>query len=52
MPHIFLTDAQEMLPPASVKSADYYAVLVAQARAGDETAFERIKLAAEQRVVS
>ena len=52
MAHIFLTDAQEMLPPASVESADHYAVLVAQARAGDETAFERIMLAAEQRVVS
>ena len=52
MAHIFLTDAQEMLPPASVESADYFAVLVARARAGDETAFERIMLATEQRVVS
>ena len=52
MAHIFLTDAQEMLPPASVESADYFAVLVAQACAGDETAFERIMLATEQRVVS
>jgi len=52
MAHIFLTDAQEMLPPASVESADYFAGLVARARAGDETAFERIMLATEQRVVS
>ena len=52
MAHIFLTDAQEMLPPASVESADYFAALVARARAGDETAFERIMLATEQRVVS
>jgi hypothetical protein len=49
MAHIFLTDAQEMLPPASVESADYFAGLVARARAGDETAFERIMLATEQR---
>src|SRR6266480_7384999 len=52
MAHIFLTDAQEMLPPASVESADYFTVLVARARAGDEIAFERIMLATEQRVVS
>ena len=52
MAHIFLTDAQEMLPPASVESADYFAGLVARARAGDEIAFERIMLATEQRVVS
>jgi RNA polymerase sigma-70 factor, ECF subfamily len=52
MAHIFLTDAQEMLPPACVESADYFAVLVARARAGDEIAFERIMLATEQRVVS
>jgi RNA polymerase sigma-70 factor (ECF subfamily) len=52
MAHIFLTDAQEMLPPASVESADYFAVLVARARAGDEIAFERIMLATEQRVLS
>jgi RNA polymerase sigma-70 factor (ECF subfamily) len=52
MAHIFLTDAQEMLPPACVESADYFAVLVARARAGDETAFEQIMLATEQRVVS
>src|SRR5882672_3381294 len=52
MAHIFLTDAQEMLPPASAESADYFAVLVARARAGDEIAFERIMLATEQRVVS
>src|SRR5712691_6631705 len=52
MAHIFLTDAQEMLPPACVESADYFAVLVSRARAGDEIAFERIMLATEQRVVS
>jgi RNA polymerase sigma-70 factor, ECF subfamily len=52
MAHIFLTDAQEMLPPACEASADYFAVLVARACAGDEIAFERIMLATEQRVVS
>src|SRR5882762_10385300 len=52
MAHIFLTDAQEMLPPACVGNADYFAGLVARARAGDEIAFERIMLATEQRVVS
>ncbi len=52
MAHIFLTDAQELLPPACEESADYFAVLVARACAGDETAFERIMLATEQRVVS
>src|SRR5258708_3666418 len=52
MDHIFLTDAQELLPPVSAESADYFAVLVARARAGDEIAFERIMLATEQRVVS
>src|SRR5882762_7916361 len=52
MAHIFLTDAQEMLPPACVGNADYFAGLVARARAGDALAFERIMLATEQRVVS
>jgi len=53
MAHIFLTDAQELLPSAGVEeTADYFAVLVARARAGDEIAFERIMLATEQRVVS
>src|SRR5437016_12569788 len=53
MAHNFLTDAQEMLPSAGVEeTADYFAVLVARARAGDEIAFERIMLATEQRVVS
>jgi RNA polymerase sigma-70 factor (ECF subfamily) len=52
MAHIFLTDAQEMLPPACEESADYFAVLVSRVRAGDEIAFERIMLATEQRVVS
>ena len=51
--HIFLTDAQEMLPSACDEaSADYFTLLVARARAGDELAFERIMLATEQRVVS
>src|SRR5438552_6924089 len=52
MAHIFLTDAQELLPPVSIESADYFAGLVARARAGDELAFERMMLATEQRVVS
>lgn len=53
MAHIFLTDAQEMLPSARDEvSADYFAVLVSRACAGDEIAFERIMLATEQRVVS
>jgi len=51
--HIFLTDAQEMLPPArEEETADYFAPLVTLARAGDALAFERIMLATEQRVVS
>ena len=49
--HIFLTDAQELLPPVR-EEPDYFAVLVARVRAGDELAFERIMLATEQRVVS
>ena len=53
MAHIFLTDAQEMLPSAcDEESADYFAALVVRARAGDDLAFERIMLATEQRVVS
>jgi RNA polymerase sigma-70 factor (ECF subfamily) len=53
MAHIFLTDAQEMLPSAcDEQSADYFAVLVSRAREGDEVAFERIMLATQQRVVS
>src|SRR6266849_5710879 len=52
MAHIFLTDAHELLPPACEESADYFAVLVARACAGDEFAFEQIMLATEQRVVS
>lgn len=53
MAHIFLTDAQELLPSAGdEKSADYFSVLVSRAREGDELAFERIMLATEQRVVS
>jgi len=51
--HIFLTDAQEMLPAVRAEeTADYFTALVARARAGDELAFERIMLATEQRVVS
>jgi len=53
MAHIFLTDAQEMAPSAREdEAADYFAVLVARACAGDALAFERIMLATEQRVVS
>ena len=53
MAHIFLTDAQELLPSACEKeNADYFAALVARARAGDDLAFERIMLATQQRVVS
>jgi len=52
MAHIFLTDAQEMLPPACEENVDYFAGLVSRARAGDEIAFERIMVATEQRVVS
>jgi RNA polymerase sigma-70 factor (ECF subfamily) len=53
MAHIFLTDAQELLPsPRKAESADYFAALVARARAGDELAFESIMLATQQRVVS
>ncbi len=51
--HIFLTDAQEMLPAArEEENADYFAALVTSACAGDALAFERIMLATEQRVVS
>jgi RNA polymerase sigma-70 factor (ECF subfamily) len=53
MAHILLTGSQEIPTPAgAVESADYFATLVACARAGDELAFERIMLATEQRVVS
>jgi len=53
MAHIFLTDAQELLPSACEKeNADYFTALVARARAGDDLAFERIMLATQQRVVS
>ncbi len=50
--HIFLTDAQTLPSACEEESADYFALLVARARAGDELAFERIMLATEQRVVS
>lgn len=51
--HIFLTDAQDMLPPARAEeTADYFAALVTRACTGDALAFERIMLATEQRVVS
>lgn len=53
MAHIFLTDAQEMTPSVREEEhADYFAMLVTRARAGDALAFERIMLATEQRVVS
>jgi len=52
MAHIFLTDAQALPSASEEQSADFFAVLVARARAGDELAFERIMLATEQRVVS
>ena len=52
MAHIFLTDARALPSASEEQSADYFAVLVARARAGDELAFERIMLATEQRVVS
>jgi RNA polymerase sigma-70 factor (ECF subfamily) len=52
MAHIFLTDAQELLPAARREDADYFQVLVSRVRAGDESAFEAIMLATEQRVVS
>ncbi len=50
--HIFLTDAQTLPSACEEESADYFALLLARARAGDELAFERIMLATEQRVVS
>ena len=50
--HIFLIDAHALLSACEEESADYFAVLVARARAGDELAFESIMLATEQRVVS
>jgi RNA polymerase sigma-70 factor, ECF subfamily len=53
MAQVFLTASQELLPPAAgEESANYFAALVARARAGDEVAFERIMLATERRVVS
>jgi RNA polymerase sigma-70 factor (ECF subfamily) len=50
--HIFLTDARALPSACEGESGDYFAVLVARARAGDELAFESIMLATEQRVVS
>jgi RNA polymerase sigma-70 factor, ECF subfamily len=52
MAHIFLTDASEIPELREEQPADYLALLVARARAGDSLAFERIMLATEQRVVS
>ena len=52
MAHIFLTDAQALPSAGEEESADYFALLVARARAGDELAFERIMVATEYRVVS
>jgi len=50
--HILLTDAHALPAAGEEAGHDYFAVLVARARAGDELAFERIMLATEQRVVS
>jgi RNA polymerase sigma-70 factor (ECF subfamily) len=50
--HIFLTDAPEMLSPREEERADYFALLISRAQAGDALAFERMMLATEQRVVS
>jgi RNA polymerase sigma-70 factor (ECF subfamily) len=51
--HIFLTDAPEMLlSPREEERADYFALLIERARAGDTLAFEGLMLATEQRVVS
>src|SRR5262249_22132347 len=52
MAHILLTDASEIPEVSEEQPADYFALLVAQVRAGDGLAFERIMLATEQRVVS
>jgi RNA polymerase sigma-70 factor, ECF subfamily len=52
MAHIFLTDASEIPELREEQPADYFALLIARARAGDGLAFERIMLATEQRVVS
>ncbi len=53
MGHIFLTDAPEIVPSARLEEqADYFALLIDRARAGDALAFERIMIATEQRVVS
>jgi len=53
MAHIFLTDAPEISSSAREEGhADYFAILVTRACAGDALAFERIMLATEQRVVS
>ena len=50
--HIFLTDARALPSAREEENGDYFAVLIARARAGDELAFESIMLATEQRVVS
>jgi RNA polymerase sigma-70 factor (ECF subfamily) len=51
--YIILTGAQEIpTEDCAEGNADYFAVLVARACAGDEFAFEQIMLATEQRVVS
>jgi len=53
MSHIFLTDAQELLPPECTEErVDYFSELVSLSLAGDERAFEQIMLATQQRVVS
>jgi RNA polymerase sigma-70 factor (ECF subfamily) len=51
--HLFMTGAHDAPRRAREEwPADYFAPLVARARAGDSLAFERIMLATEQRVVS
>jgi RNA polymerase sigma-70 factor (ECF subfamily) len=53
MAYVFLTDAQDLRTSAcDEEGADYFAVLISRARAGDDLAFEQIMLATEQRVVS
>ena len=50
--HILLTDAHALPVACEEAGKEFFAVLVARVRAGDELAFERIMLATEQRVVS
>lgn len=51
--YIFFTDVHDLQRSVREEEpADYFAMLVTLARAGDELAFERIMLATEQRVAS